>query len=170
MRRVVPSRAPLPAPARASRLRLLALTLCASLGLPGCGIVEANFQAVETLASDSAPEEQKTLAALVIGGTLTLLTGLGVAATLTSVKMAGSAPAPPEYEVVDELGWGLTRAGGEVRWFRCTSRLLCTHEEIVEREHAILAVEPAGNGRPIAMGGAVGDEVALVALRIRRRR
>lgn len=146
---------------------LVATTLVAS---SGCGIVEANVQAIDTLGRTSATDGQKAFAAAVVGGTLAVLTGLAVAVTLTTDAATSGDPVPPEEIVAEELGWGLRREAGEVRWYRCTSRLLCTHQEITEPSEAVLAIDPAGRGQPLPAEGFRGGEVDLVRVRVRRRR
>ena len=152
----------------ASLAGLLVATTMATAS--GCGIVEANIQAIDTLGRSSASDGEKAFAGAVVGGTLAVLTGLAVAVTLTTNAATSGDPVPPEEVVVDELGWGLRRAEGEVRWYRCTSRLLCTHQEITEPAEAVLAVDPAGRGQPLAREGLAVGEVELVRLRVRRRR
>lgn len=148
----------------------LALLLVTAVAASGCGIVEANIQAIDTLGRDSATDGEKAFAGAVIGGTLAVLTGLAVAVTWTADAATSGDPVPPEEIVVHELGWGLRRLEGEVRWYRCTSRLLCTHQEIAEPAAAVLAIEPAGRGQPLPTEGWSGGEVDLVKLRVRRRR
>lgn len=154
--------------AHASLSRLVVATTLMTTS--GCGIVEANIQAIDTLGRSSASDGEKAFAGAVVGGTLAVLTGLAVAVTLTTNAATSGDPVPPEEVVVDELGWGLRRDGGDVRWYRCTSRLLCTHQEITEPTEAVLAVEPAGRGQPLAHEGFPGGEVDLVRVRVRRRR
>ena len=136
----------------------------------GCGIVEANVQAIDTLGRSNSTDREKAVAAAGVGGTHALLTGLAVAVTLTTDAATSRDPVPPEEVVVSELGWGLRRGDDEVRWYRCTSRLLCTHEEIVAPSARVLEVEPAGRGQPLPAPGFSGGDVDLVRLRVRRRR
>jgi hypothetical protein len=152
--------------------RALPLILCAATALTGCGeVIEANVRAVETLGRDRATDAERTGAGLVIGGTVVVLTGLAVAGTVAAATVGSPAEPPPEVEVVDELGWGFTRdEAGQATWRRCTSRLMCTHELVRADGGDVLDVSPAGRGRPVALGGAVGDEVDLVAIRYRRAR
>jgi hypothetical protein len=152
--------------------RALPLLLALSLapGALGCEIVEANVRAIDVLASESSTDEQRGYAYAVIGGTLAVVAGLGVAATIAGASAGDDGDSPSEYVVVDELAWGIRRDGDETRWRRCTSRLLCTHQQIVEESRAVLAITPAGRGRPTELGGGVGEEVDLFVLRVRRRR
>lgn len=152
--------------------RALPLVLCAVTALTGCGeVIEANIKAADTLARDNATDVERTGAGLVIGGTVVVLTGLAVAGTVAAANVGSPADPPPEVVVVDELGWGFTRdESGKATWHRCTSRLMCTHEVVRADGSDVLDVSPAGRGRPVALGGNVGDEVDLVAVRYRRSR
>jgi hypothetical protein len=152
--------------------RALPLVLVAVTALTGCGeVIEANIKAVETLGRDNATEAERTGAGLVIGGTVVVLTGLAVAGTVAAATVGSPADPPPEVVIVDELGWGFVRdEGGKASWRRCTSRLMCTHEVVSADGSDVLDVSPAGRGRPMALGGAVGDEVDLFAVRYRRSR
>lgn len=152
--------------------RALPLVLVAVTALTGCGeVLEANIKAIDTLARDHATDAEKTGAGMVIGGTVIVLTGLAVAGTVAAATVGSRAEPPPEIVVVDELGWGFTRDGsGKASWHRCTSRLMCTHEVVTADGSDVLDVSPAGRGRPVELGGAVGDEVDLVAVRYRRAR
>ncbi len=145
--------------------------LACATALTGCGqIVEANVKAVETLGRDGATEGEKAGAGIVVGGTLAVLTGLAIVGTVGAATVGGGPDVPPQVVIVDELGWGFTRAEGRATWYRCTSRLLCTHQQVSEDSADVIDIAPAGRGRPVAMGGVVGDEVDLVAVRVRRRR
>lgn len=154
------------APARS----VVALMALAAAPAPGCGIIEANVRAVEVLASDHATDGEQAYAVAVVGGTLAAITGLAVAATIAGAQASSREPEPAKIVIERELAWGFRYEGDDARWFRCTSPLLCTHEEVVEHRRAVLEVVPAGRGRPVALGGAVGDEVDLVAIRVRRER
>lgn len=150
---------------------LRVLALASAVASAGCvQMIEANVDALETLSRDSATDAETGVAIAVIGGTTAFLTGLGVAVSVATLKLGGSDAPPPEVVVEDELGWGFQRVGDEARWFRCTSRLLCTHQPVVEPAEAVLHVAPAGRGQPMTMDGSIGGEVDLVALRVRRRR
>jgi hypothetical protein len=153
-----------------TRLRSLALCTALAVSSSGCEIIEANVEAIDTLASSNSTDEQRGFAYAVIGGTLALVAGLAVASAVVADSASTSDTPPSELIIVDELGWGLTREGGQVSWFRCTSRLMCTHQKVTEPEDAVLEVAAAGRAQPMQMGGAVSGEVDLFALRVRRRR
>jgi hypothetical protein len=148
----------------------IALASVLAVATPGCGIVEANVNAIETLGRDAATDGEKAYATAVVGGTIAVITGLAVAATLAAGHASSDDPGPPEVVVETELGWGFRREGDEATWYRCTSPLLCTYDAITEPDDAIVEARPAGRGRPVAIGGVVGEEVELVLLRVRRRR
>jgi len=151
------------------RLRLT-LTVALATSLAGCGIIEANVAAIETLADEDSTKADKGFATAVVGGTIAAIGALAVAGTISVTTGWSPDDPPPKEYVADELGWNLEMKGDEATWLRCTSRIFCTEERITVPREDLLTHGAVGRVVPIAMGGRTLGEVELIALKVRRLR